>query len=77
MTRVGKKALELPQSYPWPGNIRELQNVIERSMILRETEIFSIGENGLPWQSFSAGVKSPLSSHKDSWYVRGTRRKPL
>jgi formate hydrogenlyase transcriptional activator len=46
--RVNKKTLELLQSYPWPGNIRELQNVIERSMILCETEIFSIDENWLP-----------------------------
>ncbi len=40
--------LELLQSYFWPGNIRELQNVIERSVILCETEIFSIEENWLP-----------------------------
>jgi transcriptional regulator with GAF, ATPase, and Fis domain len=46
--RVNKKALELLQSYPWPGNIRELQNVIERSVILCETDIFSIDENWLP-----------------------------
>jgi formate hydrogenlyase transcriptional activator len=48
--RVNKKTLELLQSYPWPGNIRELQNVIERSMILCETEIFSIDESWLPRQ---------------------------
>jgi transcriptional regulator with GAF, ATPase, and Fis domain len=46
--RVNKKTLELLQSYPWPGNIRELQNVIERSVILCETEIFTIDENWLP-----------------------------
>jgi len=46
--RVNKKTLELLQSYPWPGNIRELQNVIERSVILCETDIFSIDENWLP-----------------------------
>ena len=46
--RVNKKTLELLQSYPWPGNIRELQNVIERSVILCETESFSIDENWLP-----------------------------
>jgi len=45
--RVNKKTLESLQSYPWPGNIRELQNVIERSMILCETEIFSVEENWL------------------------------
>ncbi len=39
-------AAELLQNYPWPGNIRELRNVIERMMILsRETEI---GEDDLP-----------------------------
>ncbi len=33
-------AAELLQSYPWPGNIRELRNVIERTMILApESEI--------------------------------------
>jgi PAS domain S-box-containing protein len=46
--RVNKRTLELLQSYPWPGNIRELQNVIERSVILCDTEIFSIDENWLP-----------------------------
>jgi PAS domain S-box-containing protein len=48
ISSVNKKTLELLQSYPWPGNIRELQNVIERSVILCETEIFSIDENWLP-----------------------------
>ena len=52
--RVNKKTLELLHSYAWPGNIRELQNVIERSMILCETEIFSIDENWLPRQPLLA-----------------------
>ncbi len=30
-TSIDKKTLELLQNYDWPGNIRELQNVIERS----------------------------------------------
>src|ERR1700756_943495 len=46
--RINKKTLELLQSYAWPGNIRELQNVIERSVILCETEIFTIDKNWLP-----------------------------
>jgi len=50
ITGVNKKTLQLLQSYPWPGNIRELQNVIERSVILCETEIFSIDESWLPKQ---------------------------
>jgi PAS domain S-box-containing protein len=44
---VDKKTLQLLQSYPWPGNIRELQNVIERSVIVCETEIFTVDESWL------------------------------
>jgi PAS domain S-box-containing protein len=45
--RVGKQTLQSLQVYPWPGNIRELQNVIERSIIVCETENFSVDESWL------------------------------
>ena len=45
---VEKRTLQVLQSYAWPGNIRELQNVIERSVILCESDIFSIDESWLP-----------------------------
>jgi transcriptional regulator with GAF, ATPase, and Fis domain len=48
--RVSRQTLKLLQSYAWPGNIRELQNVIERSVVLCETETFSIDESWLPQQ---------------------------
>jgi transcriptional regulator with GAF, ATPase, and Fis domain len=48
ITGINNKSLELLQSYPWPGNIRELQNVIERSVILCETENFSVDETWIP-----------------------------
>jgi transcriptional regulator with GAF, ATPase, and Fis domain len=44
---ISKKSMELLQSYSWPGNIRELQNVIERSVILCETETFTVDESWL------------------------------
>jgi transcriptional regulator with GAF, ATPase, and Fis domain len=44
---VEEKTLQVFQSYPWPGNIRELQNVTERSVILCESDIFSIDESWL------------------------------
>jgi transcriptional regulator with GAF, ATPase, and Fis domain len=50
ITTVDKKTLRLFESYYWPGNIRELQNVIERSVLLCETESFSIDESWLPQQ---------------------------
>ena len=45
---IDKKTLDLLQSYDWPGNIRELQNVIERSVILSAGEVFSVDELWLP-----------------------------
>jgi formate hydrogenlyase transcriptional activator len=42
-----KKTLELFQSYPWRGNIRELQNVVQRSLIVCETDQFTIDESWL------------------------------
>jgi DNA-binding NtrC family response regulator len=47
---VDKESLELLQSYPWPGNIRELQNVIERSAIVCDTENFSVDASWLSRQ---------------------------
>ena len=46
-TAVDKKSLDMLQSYAWPGNIRELQNVIERSVIVSETQTFSVDESWL------------------------------
>jgi PAS domain S-box-containing protein len=40
--KIDNKTLELCQSYPWPGNIRELQNVVERSVILCVDDTFRI-----------------------------------
>jgi formate hydrogenlyase transcriptional activator len=48
--QVSRKSLELLQSYPWPGNIRELQNIVERSVIVCETESFSVDESWLSSQ---------------------------
>jgi formate hydrogenlyase transcriptional activator len=55
---INKKSLELLQSYPWPGNIRELQNIIERSVIVCETENFSVDESWLSRQPRATGPKS-------------------
>jgi formate hydrogenlyase transcriptional activator len=44
---IDKNTLELLRSYAWPGNIRELQNIIERSVIVCETETFSVDQSWL------------------------------
>ena len=60
--KVGKnpqyrqQSLELLESYSWPGNIRELQNVVERSVVLCDTDTLridsswlSLGNLRVPW----------------------------
>src|SRR5262249_49660225 len=43
--------LDLLSSYEWPGNIRELQNIVERSVILSPGEVFAVDELWLPKES--------------------------
>ena len=59
---IETKTLELLKSYPWPGNIRELQNVIERSVILCDTETFSVDEAWLAREPIQTRlISQPLS----------------
>jgi transcriptional regulator with PAS, ATPase and Fis domain len=56
---VNQQSLDLLQSYPWPGNIRELQNVIERSVIVSDGDVFSVDESWLSRQPRPAEPASP------------------
>ena len=48
---VKKKTLELLQAYDWPGNIRELQNVVERAVILCDGDTLVVDETWLQRES--------------------------
>jgi formate hydrogenlyase transcriptional activator len=56
---VQQKTLDLFQAYPWPGNIRELQNVIERSIIVCDTDVLKVDER---WLSREAAL-TPSPGH--------------
>jgi formate hydrogenlyase transcriptional activator len=47
MRHIGKDTLEVLRAYQWPGNIRELQNVVERAVILSEGDTFVVDESWL------------------------------
>jgi DNA-binding NtrC family response regulator len=55
------RAMNLLQSYPWPGNMRELQSVMERFAMLSEANILSVDAKWIPWESVEAR-SSPASA---------------
>jgi transcriptional regulator with GAF, ATPase, and Fis domain len=61
---IDKKTLDLLRAYDWPGNIRELQNVIERSVILSSGDVFAVDELWLfkesPRAAFGEPVPAPV-----------------
>lgn len=60
-TGISGKTLELLQSYPWPGNIRELQNVIERAVIVSDGERLAVDPRWMAGRSAqSPSSKLPL-----------------
>ena len=69
---INRTTLERLKSYAWPGNIRELQNVIERSIIVCETENFTVDESWLsgasdePDQALRPLFRMPASQEKQT-----------
>ena len=62
---IGKDTLKQLQDYHWPGNIRELQNVVERAVILSEGDTFVVDESWLQTESDGLSPKRGLSELDD------------
>lgn len=68
ITGISDEALGLLMDYHWPGNIRELENLIERSVIFANGEVLeaeTIRENLLHWQRPSGDLEGFLDHHGD------------
>ena len=59
---IEKRTLELLQAYDWPGNIRELQNVIERSVILSSGDVFAVDDVWLTGESSPATSRAAAAA---------------
>src|SRR5215813_10930343 len=71
---IDKRTIDLLLSYDWPGNIRELQNVIERSVILSSGELFSVDESWLSRETFPpASIIEASPQSKSAVEPRGER----
>jgi PAS domain-containing protein len=76
ITKIDKRTLEVCRSYHWPGNIRELQNIVERSVILCNGDTFSVEQGwlsgqpvGRPESGLSAVERRPIEQalHETGW----------
>jgi DNA-binding NtrC family response regulator len=66
--------LDLLQSYDWPGNIRELQNIIERSVIVSSGKVLSVDKSWLPKPASSAPSRVEASAPLKADVVPQTER---
>jgi PAS domain S-box-containing protein len=71
-TKIDKQTLKLFQDYDWPGNIRELQNVIERSVIVSSDDTFRVDEawlsgagNKINWEPVHTETGAGLSDERE------------
>ena len=67
ITKIDKNTLELCQSYHWPGNIRELQNIIERAVILCKGDTLSVERAWLSSEAASRPESGPLTKTVQSY----------
>ncbi len=70
LVRVSAEAMDLLRRYPWPGNIRELQNVIERSVLMADSQQLLPGH--LPPDMQAAVAQAPVS--EDANTLQGQER---
>jgi len=64
ISKIDKTTLKLCQSYHWPGNIRELQNIVERSVVLCTGDTFWIDEAWLSSHNAPRRASSHLLTEK-------------
>jgi PAS domain S-box-containing protein len=67
ITRIDKKTQERCLSYHWPGNIRELQNIVERSVILCNGDTFSVEQAWLSSQVVGRSKSDALTDTLQSY----------
>ena len=65
ITRIPKKVMEQLKAYDWPGNIRELENIIERAMILSESSTLMVEKLKLPEHTSEEKLRTLADHERD------------
>jgi formate hydrogenlyase transcriptional activator len=62
ITRTDRRTLKLLESYDWPGNIRELENVVERAVILSRNGTLRVDRELLPGAPLTGDIDGQLQA---------------
>jgi formate hydrogenlyase transcriptional activator len=70
ISAISSETMDVLARYPWPGNIRELQNVVERSVVVYKKGDFSVNESWLRRESFQFEPAAQALSRRSSMEER-------
>jgi formate hydrogenlyase transcriptional activator len=75
---VSRDTMRLLVNYSWPGNIRELQNVIERGVVLSKGSILKLGSDLLPIEGSDTSTdQGPIAEAKDGDSLEDIQRQHI
>jgi len=69
ITRIPKKVIEQLKQYDWPGNIRELENIIERAMILSKSSLLKVEKLQIPDYAAEETLHT-LAEHEKDYIIK-------
>jgi transcriptional regulator with GAF, ATPase, and Fis domain len=72
---IDDEAMELLKSYSWPGNVRQLENVLERAVVIADGATVGVGE--LPAEVFQYADEEPINGFADLGDHESTVTRPL
>ena len=74
---VSRESMENLMNYPWPGNIRELQNVIERAIIVSAAPTLRLDRDLMPVATAAKGIEAPETDAPEDRQADLKSPKPL
>ncbi len=77
LPRIQSNAIEALRNYSWPGNIRELRNVLERGLILSRGQTICIGHLGLGKSELSQDPEAQMQPERSLYEAIGDTERRL